>query len=40
VGIISTQLLDEHFIRHFPSEPEHFHANLKVYEKKEESRLN
>ncbi len=40
VGIISTQLLDERFIRHFPSEPAHLHANLKFYGKKEESRLN
>lgn len=40
VGIISTQLLDDKFIRHFPTKPEHFHKNLKIYHQDVENRLN
>ncbi len=40
VGIISTQLLDDQFIRHFPTEPDHLHKNLKIYHQDTENRLN
>ena len=40
VGIISTQLLDEKFVRHFPPAPPHLHNDLKIYHQDAENRLN
>ena len=40
VGIISTQLLDEKFVRNFPSEPSRLHKDLKIYHQNAENRLN
>jgi len=31
VGILSTQLVDHLFIRHFPCDPENVSKNLKIY---------
>jgi len=40
VGIISTQLLDEKFVRNFPPEPSRLHEDLKIYHQNAENRLN